>query len=151
VLSLGYAQLLVAVFRHASDDRTKLEELRIQVSNRSDVVQARVAVLHHLIEGLIERRAASIETAFSAIVDEYSAQARHYLSQQHEINSAFLDSIDPLVRGNYQQRLLEIDASLASIRRDMRLVYCEMVRALDALGITVPILRDADRHALQFT
>ncbi|MDO8381022.1 hypothetical protein [Phenylobacterium sp.] len=96
--------------------------------------ELRAGALTEITDALITRRVDAVKDGFKLVLDEYAAQARHFMTQQARFSDAQLGASDPLLRIELNQRIKDIDMELGRIRTDAHLLYAQMTEVILLIG-----------------
>lgn len=132
----------------ARASETAAQRERARFFHEEALLDSQIGFARELVRALIDRRVDVVQKTCDSILAVYAEQARSYVQQQARVEERHLDTADPLVRASCRARLVEIDTQLGKIRTDCRLLFREMVQALEAVGGRALQLPDQDRNAL---
>lgn len=96
----------------------------------------RSSALTEMADALVTRRVDAVKDGFKLVLEEYAAQARHFMAQQVKFSDAQLGASDPMLRIELNQRLKDLDVELGRIRADAYLLYGRMTEVIILLGDT---------------
>lgn len=96
--------------------------------------ELRSGALTTLTDALVSRRVDAVKEGFRLVLEEYAAQARHYMTQHAKFADAQIMATDPLTRIELNQRLKDIDIELGRIRADAQLIYARMTDVVLLIG-----------------
>jgi hypothetical protein len=96
--------------------------------------ELRAGALSNMVEALVTKKSEIVQAGFHDILEHYAEDARQYMAQQHKYADKELETTDPLTAIRLRSRIAEIDAQLADIRADAKLLYEHMTEVLLALG-----------------
>jgi hypothetical protein len=132
MISPAHAQLVLSALGNLSQIAASRDQLR----HEQAIAELRAGALCHVVDALISRRVDVVQDGFLRVLDDYAAQAKHYMAQQDRYAGAELETSDPLRRIELRKRLNDIDIELRQLRVQAERIYNRMTEVVLLIGGT---------------
>ena len=152
--SPAHAQILISVVSGLGQlvsHRTGSDIKRDQMRQELALAELRASTLAHVVDAVISRRISVVQDGFRQVMQEFAAQAQHYMAQQARFADAELETSDPLRRIELRKRINDIDTELRQLRVDVRLLYTRMTEVLVLIGSSSFPLEDGTARPVMLT